>query len=265
MWHLRITYNPLPTLIFEAPETLDGEPGEKHTVSFRFINPKITLGTKISNLEKTLDAVYEQSKTLESASRQIFFPYLGVPIKELFGFNFNAFGGRFKGNLDILQDIVSEAGKAFDFLFPEGREQGKKYRNHEFNRILPLYLLPEYIRRLPLTLMISSGICTSDIIETALDFLQSRETETTDEGLSYLFNRLMLDNRKTVYYRFLEKQNDSISVTASVVTRLSSTIEQQQRDMLKMQAQIATLLKLVSSTENPKTNRDICDSIMALK
>src|SRR6185369_4912631 len=120
--------------------------------------------------------------------------------------------------------MAYDAGRNFDAMYPEGREAGRHYRNHEFNRIMPLYLLPEYLRRLPPTLLMSSNIVISDVLEMTIAFLKSREAVDTDEGLTYLFNRLMLEKTQKAYYRFIEKQYDSIAIMASMISKISTML-----------------------------------------
>lgn len=264
MWQLRVACDPLPILFFEIPGTVDGEAGSSHSVNFRFINPRVIFGIGIHDIgsSKTVELAYEMSKSLESASTQTHFPFIGVPLKgELFGISFDAFRGQFKGTLDILQDIAYHYEKKYDVIYPEGREKGVKYRGHEPNRILPLYLLHEYIIRLPPTLLIASRICMADIFEMTIEFLRRNENEDTDEGLAYLFNRLMLERSQRNYYRFLEKHYDSTSVIANVLNRLTATIDNQRREILKMQTQIEILTKSFP----PVDNAGICKSIMSLE
>jgi hypothetical protein len=263
MWKLSIGYNPLPTLLFEIPETVDEDPKQTYIVSFRFIKPKVISGVGVNSTIsiKTVALAHETSRSLDVASEQIQFPYIGVPVKELFGLRFDAFDGRFKGNLDILQDIAYHNKKPYDVIYPEGREPGETYRNHEYNRIFPLYLLHEYIIRLPPTMLITSGIFMAEVFETMIAYLKDRESPDTDEGLSYLFNRLMLERSQRLYFRFLEKHYDSTSVIANVLSHVSAVLENQQRDMLKMQTQIELLTKV----SPPVDCVTVCKSIMSLK
>jgi len=107
----------------------------------------------------------------------------------------------------------------------------------------------------------SSNIVISDVLEMTIAFLKSREAVDTDEGLTYLFNRLMLEKTQKAYYRFIEKQYDSIAIMASMISKISTMLEIQKGNILKMQTQIATLLK----QKKHGSAKEMCDDVMVLK
>lgn len=264
LWKLTIEFTPYPLLRFSGPPNLDGGKPQEAILRFRMFKPRVSTHDLISlNEPKDVDTAIHCATSYEKASRQKVFQIIGVPIIEFFTFNFEEFKSVPNSNHEILVDICKKAGIQYEVLYPDIVTEEKRLHHNRIHRLFPIFLLPEYLSRLPFGMLMASRVVVSDTIDKTINQLEQAGNSDKEQANHILYNKLALQFGLKRYYRTIEEhQSDYINV-ANLCYQNNAIILALQSKVLEQEQIIKGLMRM-SERENEDIQDVLKEEAMAL-